>query len=400
MGLAYALLMGHRSSSPPSGPRACLSQRRYESYSEASFRPPRVSFASPWLLTCPASGRAVALTEIPDSIRQNREAIKSIKLAGERPASHAGVSCTLLPTGRPRRSRHHAGDLSILARDPVESANTRCRPHVQVSGDAAISTRAVQRQSFSAETESIWHAGRVTLFVGRLIVGLLLAFPRAPTPNSTPAPSSAASVDGIGAVLPGRDRHRDARGHQRVLDDGDQQESGSTASLPCRVGRYSRGGRDSGLPARRQTGHHRQRPGPRGVDFVLEVGAVSEEVVVSARAELLQTQSADIGAVVDERQVRDFPLLGRRYAELALLRPAWWSRPPASPAAVKTPSSTPTATTPRGTTTRSTAPTTTRCPRTCRSAAPRSWRRRWTRCRSSRSRRGPIPRSSARPRAP
>src|SRR5688572_4644471 len=59
----------------------------------------------------------------------------------------------------------------------------------------------------------------------------------------------------------------------------------------------------------------------RGVDFVLEVGAISEEVVVSARAELLQTQSADIGAVVDERQVRDLPLLGRRYAELALLAP-------------------------------------------------------------------------------
>ena len=42
---------------------------------------------------------------------------------------------------------------------------------------------------------------------------------------------------------------------------------------------------------------------------------------MSGRAELLQTQSADIGAVVDERQVRDLPLLGRRYAELALLTP-------------------------------------------------------------------------------
>ena len=59
----------------------------------------------------------------------------------------------------------------------------------------------------------------------------------------------------------------------------------------------------------------------RQVDFVLEVGALSEELVVSAKTELLQTQSADIGAVVDERQVRDLPLLGRRYAELALLTP-------------------------------------------------------------------------------
>jgi hypothetical protein len=59
----------------------------------------------------------------------------------------------------------------------------------------------------------------------------------------------------------------------------------------------------------------------RAVDFVLEVGAVSEAITVSGRTELLQTQSADIGAVVDERQVRDLPLLGRRYAELALLTP-------------------------------------------------------------------------------
>jgi hypothetical protein len=59
----------------------------------------------------------------------------------------------------------------------------------------------------------------------------------------------------------------------------------------------------------------------RNIDFTLEVGVSSESVVVSARTELLQTQSADIGAVVDERQVRDLPLLGRRYAELALLTP-------------------------------------------------------------------------------
>ena len=57
------------------------------------------------------------------------------------------------------------------------------------------------------------------------------------------------------------------------------------------------------------------------VNFTLEVGAVTEEVVVQGRPELLQTQTADIGNVVDERQVRDLPLLGRRYSELALLSP-------------------------------------------------------------------------------
>lgn len=57
------------------------------------------------------------------------------------------------------------------------------------------------------------------------------------------------------------------------------------------------------------------------LDFELGVGALSEQVTVTGRAPLLQTQSADIGNVVDERQIQDLPLLGRRYAELAYLSP-------------------------------------------------------------------------------
>jgi hypothetical protein len=57
------------------------------------------------------------------------------------------------------------------------------------------------------------------------------------------------------------------------------------------------------------------------VNFALEIGTLSEEVVVVGQSEMLHTQSADIGAVVDERTLRDLPLLGRRYSELALLGP-------------------------------------------------------------------------------
>ena len=57
------------------------------------------------------------------------------------------------------------------------------------------------------------------------------------------------------------------------------------------------------------------------VNFSLGVGTLTEEVVVSGRQELLQTQTANIGMVVDERQLQDLPLLGRRYSELAFLTP-------------------------------------------------------------------------------
>lgn len=57
------------------------------------------------------------------------------------------------------------------------------------------------------------------------------------------------------------------------------------------------------------------------VDVKIELGNVAEEVLVSGTSELLQTQTADVGFVVDQRQVTDLPLLGRRYSELAFLTP-------------------------------------------------------------------------------
>ncbi len=57
------------------------------------------------------------------------------------------------------------------------------------------------------------------------------------------------------------------------------------------------------------------------IDFTLKVGSVKQEVVVSAGEPLLQTETADVGDVVDTQQVNDLPLNGRRYADLALLEP-------------------------------------------------------------------------------
>jgi len=57
------------------------------------------------------------------------------------------------------------------------------------------------------------------------------------------------------------------------------------------------------------------------LNFVLKVGSVNQQVLVSGAEPLLQTQTADVGGVVNEEQVNDLPLNGRRYADLALLEP-------------------------------------------------------------------------------
>jgi hypothetical protein len=57
------------------------------------------------------------------------------------------------------------------------------------------------------------------------------------------------------------------------------------------------------------------------LNFNLKVGSINEQVVVTETEPLLQTQTADVGSVVDTKRVNDLPLNGRRYADLALLEP-------------------------------------------------------------------------------
>ena len=57
------------------------------------------------------------------------------------------------------------------------------------------------------------------------------------------------------------------------------------------------------------------------INFALKVGSVSTEIVVTGGEPALETQSADLGSVVNEQRINDLPLNGRRYADLALLEP-------------------------------------------------------------------------------
>ncbi|HEX6738689.1 MAG TPA: TonB-dependent receptor, partial [Vicinamibacteria bacterium] len=53
----------------------------------------------------------------------------------------------------------------------------------------------------------------------------------------------------------------------------------------------------------------------------LELGEVTEVIEVSAPSELLQTTSAGLGQVVEERVIRDLPIQGRNFTSLLLLTP-------------------------------------------------------------------------------
>jgi hypothetical protein len=57
------------------------------------------------------------------------------------------------------------------------------------------------------------------------------------------------------------------------------------------------------------------------VNFVLETGSVAEQVVVTADAALVDSASSDLGTTVETRQIKDLPLNGRNFTQLATLIP-------------------------------------------------------------------------------
>src|SRR5215475_5077692 len=58
-----------------------------------------------------------------------------------------------------------------------------------------------------------------------------------------------------------------------------------------------------------------------GANFTLTVGQVNEKVEVSANAQAVQTESAALEQVVDERAITELPLNGRNPADLVFLTP-------------------------------------------------------------------------------
>ena len=55
------------------------------------------------------------------------------------------------------------------------------------------------------------------------------------------------------------------------------------------------------------------------MDVTLEVGQISESVEVTSSTPLLETETSELGQVVDNKRVANLPLNGRNFAQLALL---------------------------------------------------------------------------------
>lgn len=127
-------------------------------------------------------------------------------------------------------------------------------------------------------------------------------------------------TDSSGAVVPGAEvtaAHLETGLRRTAVTDG----AGNFAILSLPIGPYAisvsaKGFKTWRLERTVLTVGERQRLAP-----VLEVGQVTESIVVESTAELMQTEKSSVGAVVQEKQIRDLPLNGRNPVQLVMLVP-------------------------------------------------------------------------------
>ena len=69
------------------------------------------------------------------------------------------------------------------------------------------------------------------------------------------------------------------------------------------------------------------------VNFALKVGQLADKVTITEEAPLVESTTSAMSSLVDERTIRDLPLNGRSYDQLALLQPASspWVKPSTTP---------------------------------------------------------------------
>ena len=86
------------------------------------------------------------------------------------------------------------------------------------------------------------------------------------------------------------------------------------------VGRYEVKAERTGFKTETRKGITLEVTEQAVVNFTLEVGSTSQQVVVTEEASVVNTQDATLGGLVNEQSVKDLPLNGRSYVDLALLQ--------------------------------------------------------------------------------
>ena len=151
-------------------------------------------------------------------------------------------------------------------------------------------------------------------------LALTLAIAAPALAQTTSGRISGTVTDSSGAVMPGASitATQAATGFSRTAVT-DSRGAFVLADLP--VGSYAVKAELTGFKSAVKSGYMLVADGRITVDFVLDVGEMSETVQVTAPGETVNTVSGEVARVVDREQVQNLALNGRNYLQLATLIP-------------------------------------------------------------------------------
>ncbi len=164
--------------------------------------------------------------------------------------------------------------------------------------------------------------------VSLLVVFCALGAFQAARAQLTTASLSGTIFDESGAILPGatiRIKHVET-GSARTMVSDDQ---GRYKAVALEPGSYEASAELSGFQTSVRSGIKLAVGQEAVINFSLKVGEITERIVVVAQAPLVETASSAVAHLVDDKKIRDLPLNGRSFEQLATLQPGVVSIPTA-----------------------------------------------------------------------
>ena len=159
----------------------------------------------------------------------------------------------------------------------------------------------------------------------KLIAGLAFLMLIGAGVGTTFAQSDSARLQGVitdqsGALVPGGKVTVTDTSTNRVLETETAPDTGAFSFAVLPPGNYVIEINKDGFKPIKQT-VTLQVAQVANVNFILQPGAVSEQVVVTGDAALVDSATSDIGTTVETKQIKDLPLNGRNFTQLATLIP-------------------------------------------------------------------------------
>ncbi|MBK7599120.1 MAG: carboxypeptidase regulatory-like domain-containing protein [Acidobacteria bacterium] len=152
-----------------------------------------------------------------------------------------------------------------------------------------------------------------------LSLSLLIAFLAVSVKAQTTSMISGTVQDQNGSVITGAAvtiRNLETNQSRASISDGE----GRYTFAELRVGEYEIKVDQSGFKTTVRTGIHLAIGDKLVINLALEL-VIRESIDISDNAPLINTSSAELSYLVGERAIRDLPLNGRNYTDLALLQP-------------------------------------------------------------------------------